>query len=148
MYHYLDRAVTSLDPGGRFTVWAMRGWVVAMHRRQCPCKALAVGFQHWHAAAALPHFAMAMTILNCESLEKRTFRAPGHPRVSEDEALLLDLLGKSGTARARDIRATLAMIVNEPAVPSLAIALESAALALADRGLRPVDPPPPAGIVP
>ncbi|PKP88139.1 MAG: hypothetical protein CVT77_18965, partial [Alphaproteobacteria bacterium HGW-Alphaproteobacteria-16] len=134
MYAYLDRDIAALGPGARFTTWAMRGWVAAIQRRQCPCRALTPGFVRWGVEPALPHLSMAMAILNCEARDQLTFRAPCHPRVAEDEALLLDLLATSGIRAAAEIRATLAFVVAEAGVAPLAAALHHAATALSLKG--------------
>ncbi|WP_423602178.1 hypothetical protein [Sphingomonas sp. MS122] len=137
MYHYLDRSVSSLDLGGRFIVWAARGWVQAVSRRQCPCHALGDGFTRWNATAALQSFSMAMAILNCEAGEPLYFRAPGHSRVSDDEALLLDLFEQAPRRPQNEMREMLGMIVPPTSAPSLQIAIETAAAALEAIGLGP-----------
>lgn len=137
MYHYLDRTTASLDLGGRFIVWAVRGWVQAVNRRQCPCNALADGFARWNAAEALQSFSMAMAILNCEAGEPLYFRAPGHSRVSDDEALLLELFEQAPRRPHNEMREMLGMIVPPTSAPALQIAIETAAAALEAIGLSP-----------
>lgn len=139
MYDYVDRSAASLGPGARIMLWAMRAWVRAVKQRQCPCHALTPGFERWDIAAALPHLSMTMAILNCEAVEPMQFRAPCHPTVNEDEALLLALLA---IADHRPVKDALSMVVEQAAVPALAIALEGAATVLAQRGLRPTAPDP------
>ncbi|WP_343521242.1 hypothetical protein [Sphingomonas sp.] len=129
--------MSSLDLGGRFIVWAARGWVQAVNRRQCPCNALADGFTRWNAAAALQSFSMAMAILNCEAGEPLYFRAPGHSRLSDDEALLLDLFAQAPRRPQDEMREMLGMIVPPTSAPSLHIAIETAAAALEAIGLSP-----------
>ena len=137
MYQYLDRTTASLDLGGRFIVWAVRGWVQAVGRRQCPCNALADGFARWNAVEALQSFSMAMAILNCEAGEPLYFRAPGHSRVSDDEALLLDLFEQAPRRPQNEMREMLGMIVPPTSTPALQIAIETAAAALEAIGLSP-----------
>jgi len=137
VYHYLDRTTASLDLGGRFLVWAARGWVQAVSRRQCPCNALADGFARWNAAEALQSFSMAMAILNCEAGEALYFRAPGHSRVSDDEALLLDLFEQASRRPHNEMREMLGMIVPPTSAPALQIAIETAAAAFEAIGLSP-----------
>jgi hypothetical protein len=137
VYHYLDRTTASLDLGGRFIVWAVRGWVQAVNRRQCPCHALADGFARWNAGEALQSFSMAMAILNCEAGEPLYFRAPGHSRVSDDEALLLDLFEQAPRRPQNEMREMLGMIVPASSAPALQIAIETAAAALEAIGLSP-----------
>ena len=36
MYDLIDRPVMQLAPGGRFLVWAMRGWIQSATRGHCP----------------------------------------------------------------------------------------------------------------
>jgi len=137
VYHYLDRTTASLDLGGRFLVWAARGWVQAVSRRQCPCNVLADGFARWNAAEALQSFSMAMAILNCEAGEALYFRAPGHSRVSDDEALLLDLFEQASRRPHNEMREMLGMIVPPTSAPALQIAIETAAAAFEAIGLSP-----------
>lgn len=137
MYHYLDRTTASLDMGGRFIVWAVRGWVQAVNRRQCPCNALADGFTRWNAGEALQSFSMAMAILNCEAGEPLYFRAPGHSRVSDDEALLLDLFEQAPRRAQNEMREMLGMVVPPTSAPALQIAIETAAAAFEAIGLSP-----------
>lgn len=140
MYAYLDRNLTTLGPGARFAVWAIRSWVAAIQRRQCPCRALAPGFARHGVESALPHLSMAMSVLNCEAQESLVFRPACHPQVGEHEALLLDLLATSGIRPDPQIRATLALLVAQGGVAPLAIAIDKAATALALGGLRPIAP--------
>lgn len=140
LYAYLDRNLTTLGPGARFTVWAIRSWVAAIQRRQCPCGALAPGFTRYNARAALPHLSMAMAILHCEARDAMVFRATDHPQVGEHEALILDLLATSGIRADVEIHATLAMLVADAGVAPLATAIDKAATALALKGLRPIAP--------
>lgn len=137
MYHYLDRTTASLDLGGRFIVWAVRGWVQAVSRRHCPCNALIEGFTRRNAAEALQPFSMAMAILHCEAREALYFRAPGHSRVSDDEALLLDLFEQAPRRPQNEMREMLGMIVPPTSAPALQIAIETAAAALEAIGLSP-----------
>lgn len=140
MYHFLDRATASLDLGGRFIVWAARGWVQAVSRRQCPCNALAAGFERWNAGEALQSFSMAMAILHCEAGEPLYFHAPGHPRLSDDEALLLGLFEQAPRRPRSEMREMLAMVVPAASAPSLHVAIETAAAALEAIGLGPSVP--------
>jgi hypothetical protein len=137
VYHYLDRTTASLDLGGRFIVWAVRGWVQAVGKRLCPCNALIEGFTRWNAAEALQPFSMAMAILHCEAREPLYFRAPGHSRVSDDEALLLDLFGQAPRRPQNEMREMLGMVVPPTSAPALQIAIETAAAAFEAIGLSP-----------
>ncbi len=140
MYHYLDRPISTLDLGGRFFVWAIRGWVQAVNHRHCPCRALGDGFARWNAEAGLQSFSMAMAILNCEAREQLYFRPSGHPRIAEHEALLMTLFETVRHRPQAAFRETLAMIVPATSAPSLHIALETAAAAFDAVGLRPSTP--------
>jgi len=52
MYDLIDRPVMQLAPGGRFLVWAMRGWIQSATRGHCPPGALAPAFTALLAAMA------------------------------------------------------------------------------------------------
>ena len=44
MYAFIDRPVSNLCNGGRFLLWAMRGWVHACEHGRCPPRVLHRGF--------------------------------------------------------------------------------------------------------
>jgi hypothetical protein len=140
MYDYVDQRVTSLDHGGRFLIWSMRSWVHALAKSKCPPSAIGPAFAKWNIIGALPQFHMAMMILNRDGLEMLRFGPLHCHRVSEDEALLLNLLRTLRRDNPEVVRDTLALMINEDSVGSLFVALTALALRLADAGLIPEAP--------
>lgn len=105
MYEFLDRPVTSLDPGGRFLVWSMRSWIKAMSERRCPRLALRVAFSRWRMAPALPPFLEMMALFNRHGKQNFGFCPLMCNHISEHEAIIISLvcsLRDSGDARIRD----------------------------------------------
>src|SRR3546814_16223848 len=91
MYAFVDRPVESLCNGGRFLLWAMRAWVSAAERGQCPPRMLHRGFAAVNAAGALPDFHIAMALLGGEAVETLILAPMPCLQISEDEAILLGL---------------------------------------------------------
>jgi hypothetical protein len=116
MYDFLDRPVTSLDPGGRFLIWSMRSWVKAMSDRSCPASALGNAFARWGMIAGLQPFLRTMTVLNRSGLETFQFCALGCNHVSEHEAIILSLICSLNDARPEAVCDTLALLVEEDAI--------------------------------
>ena len=124
MYAFVDRPVESLCNSGRFLLWAMRGWVQAAERGQCPPQTLHRGFAAVRAADALPDFHVGMALLGSEMVETLLLAPMPCHQVSEDEAILLGLWrdfsleGATTTARA-----TLALLAAEASVGPIAKAM-------------------------
>lgn len=140
MYDFVDQRVTSLDHGGRFLIWSMRSWVHALGKSKCPPSAIGPAFAKWNMIGALPHFHMAMMVLNRDALEILRFAPLGCHHVSEDEALLLNLFRSLRNNNPKVVRDTLTLMVNEDSVGSLFVALTALALRLAEAGLIPEAP--------
>lgn len=128
MYDYLDRPVGTLDEGSRFLVWSMRGWTQSMAERRCPPSTLAPGFARSDLDAMLPHFHMAMMVLNRDGLDKLGFGAMGCAYVSEAEAVLLATLGLYATDRVEQANATVALLVRPEGTAVLRRALTAIAI--------------------
>ena len=131
MYAFIDRPVSNLCNGGRFLLWAMRGWVRAAAQGACPPAALHRGFAHVHALAALPDFHVALALLNADARETLALAPIACPDIAEDEALLLALWRDAALDRAGPM---LARLVEAGTAPSVATALRAAADALAAAG--------------
>lgn len=123
MYRFLDRSVTSLGRGEYFLIWSMRSWVKAMASRQCAPSALGAAFARWGVTHALPHFHMAMVVLNREGLRRFSFAPLDYAHVSDDEALMLEMFSASNGDAADRVRETLSLIVAKGAIGTLFIAL-------------------------
>lgn len=127
MYALVDRPVESLCNSGRFLLWAMRGWVAAAERGQCPPRRLRRGFAAVDAAGALPDFHVAMALLGSDAAQTLWLAPMPCRQVSEHEAILLGLWrdfsleGASTTARA-----TLALLAEEESVGPIANAMRAA----------------------
>lgn len=116
MYDFLDRPVTSLDPGGRFLVWSMRSWVKAMGDRMCPATVIGGAFAKWNMIRGLQPFLKMMTIFNRTGLETFHFCALPCNHVSEHEAIILSLVCSLRDSRPDCVRDTLALLVEEESI--------------------------------
>jgi hypothetical protein len=142
MYDFLDRPVTSLDPGGRFLIWSMRSWVKAMSDRSCPASVLGNAFARWGMIAGLQPFLRMMAVFNRSGLETFQFCALACNHVSEHEAIILSLVCSLNEGRPEAVCDTLALLVEEDAITDCITAfaalgrnLEKAAI-FPQRGLR------------
>lgn len=140
MYDFVDRPVECLGNGGRFLLWAMRGWIHSTGRGSCAPAALTRGFAGVGALIALPDFHLAMALLNREARQCLNLAPMACAQIAEDEALLASLWRHAALGRDATLRATLALIVDEDAVAPTAQALTTAAERLATVGLAPFEP--------
>lgn len=140
MYDFVDRRVTDLDRGGRFLLWAMRRWVHEMTFRRCPMTAMGPTFIQHRLRAALQPFDEAMTILNRHGAMNFRFAPVNCQRVTEDEAVLLQLVRSMRADSTADVRATIALIVREEQVQPMLSALTRLSMRLAVTGLVPERP--------
>lgn len=126
MYVFVDRPVESLCNGGRFLLWAMRGWVHAAERRQCPPQVLHRGFAAVDAAGALPDFHVTMALLAGDAA--RTLLLVPMPclQISEDEAILLGLWRDISLGNAANARRALALLAEGDSVGPIANAMSAA----------------------
>jgi hypothetical protein len=91
VYAYVDRPVTELGDGGRFLLHAMRGWLHAASRGQCPPGLLAPLFARAGALPALPAVNRLMVELNASARDKVAFLPVCAGVIGDDEAVLLQL---------------------------------------------------------
>lgn len=110
MYAFVDRPVDSLCNSGRFLLWAMRGWVCAAERGQCPPQRLHRGFVAVNAAGALPDFHVAMALIGSDAAETLLLAPMPCLQISEDEAILLGLWRDISLGDVANARATLALL--------------------------------------
>lgn len=124
MYAFVDRPVASLCNSGRFLLWAMRGWIAATGRGQCPPQRLHRGFVAVAAAAALPDFHVAMALLGGGGAVRTLRLAPmACLRISGDEAILLGLWRDFSLGDAANARATLALLAEGESAGPIARAM-------------------------
>jgi len=126
MYAFVDRPVENLCNGGRFLLWAMRGWVSAAERGQCPPQMLFRGFAAVDAAGALPDFHIAMALLGSDAVETLVLAPMPCLQISEDEAILLGLWRDFSLGEAANARATLALMAEGDSVGPIAKAMGAA----------------------
>ena len=137
MYDFVDRPVARASYGGRFLLWAMRGWIRSMTNGNCQPGALAPAFARHAALPALPPFHSLLLALNGSALGKISLAPLSHCRIVEDEAVLLQLWRDATEAPPR-ARATLALLLAPEAVGEAFSALLSATARLAEAGLADV----------
>lgn len=126
MYALVDRPVESLCNGGRFLLWAMRGWVHAAERGRCPPQVLHRGFAAVDAAGALPDFHVAMALLAGDAARTLLLAPLPCLQISEDEAILLGLWRDFSLGNAANARATLAFLAEGESVGPIARAMGAA----------------------
>lgn len=135
MYAFVDRPVESLCNGARFLLWAMRGWVSAAERGQCPPRALQRGFAAVGALDALPDFHVGMALLAGDAVETLLLAPMPCRQVSEDEAILLGLWRDFSLEGAdTSARATLALLAANDSVAPIANAMGAALACLTAAG--------------
>lgn len=123
MYDYVDRPLSALEPGARLLVRAMRDWVAALAARNCPPGAVGPAFDGANVLPALPHFHMAMMLLNKESHNTIAFAPATCTHLAEDEAVLLQIFASLSSTSPSRMRDTLGMVMREEAVAPLFAAL-------------------------
>lgn len=126
MYAFVDRPVESLCNGGRFLLWAMRGWVAAAERGECPARALRPGFAAVDATVALSDFHLAMAMLAGDAVEILVLAPMPCLQISEDEAILLGLWRDFSLGDAANAHATLAMLAEGESAGPIAKAMGTA----------------------
>lgn len=137
MYEYVDRPVTSLDPGSRLLVWLMRNWVRSVHARRCPCTAIGTTFVQYDMPDALPHFQMMMLTINREASEKFGFGDVHCNHVLEHEALLISLMQRVPQSSPDAMRTMLGVVVAQDAVATLYLAMSAFADEMVNAGILP-----------
>lgn len=135
MYNYVDRQVSEMDDGTRFLIWAMRRWVHAIHEGQCPPSVIGPAFSRWHMLGAMPHFHLAMILLNRQARGPIRFAPMRCPRVAEDEAILIALVHAFIERDNVRAYATASLLVEEEAVSGLITCFTTLAERLARNGI-------------
>ncbi len=130
MYEFVDRPVAQLDRGGQLLVWAMRNWVAAVGARQCPGGRIAGGFAAWEMLPGLHPFLRMMALFNRHGLANLEFCSPRCPRVSEHEAIILQLVASAQAGTGSGTVATLALLAEEDRIGELALAVGQLARAM------------------
>ncbi len=123
MYDYVDRPVSQLRDRDHFLVWAMRRWVHAAHDGQCPPSIIGPAFSRWRMLGALPHFHLAMILLNRQARGPIRFGPMPCPYVTEDEAVLLALVNAFIAGNNSCAHATVSLLVQEDAINGLVTCL-------------------------
>ena len=126
MYAFIDRPVESLGNSGRFLLWAMRGWVCAAERGQCPPQRLHRGFVAVNAAGALPDFHVAMALIGSDAARTLLLAPMPCLQISEDEAILLGLWRDISLGDVANARATLALLAEGDSAHSIVKAMDAA----------------------
>lgn len=126
MYAFVDRPVESLCNSGRLLLWAMRAWISAAERGQCPPQMLHRGFSAVNAAGALPDFHVAMALLGGEAVETLALAPMPCLQISEDEAILLGLWRDISLESPANAHATLALLAGRDNAGPIAKAIGAA----------------------
>lgn len=134
MYAFIDQPVERLCNGGRFVLWAMRGWTGAMAGGACPQDMLAKGFAGVGAASALPHFHTAMLLID-RHCQHALIPAPmGCCTVGESEAILIRLWRDVARGDLGATCGTLALLMPETRTAPIVESMIAAARTLAAAG--------------
>jgi hypothetical protein len=126
MYAFIDRPVESLCNGGRFLLWAMRGWIHAAERGRCPPQVLHRGFTALDATSALPDFHVAMALFASDAARTLLLAPLPCLQISEDEAILLGLWRDFSLGSSANACATLALLAEGDSVGPIAKAMGAA----------------------
>ncbi|PKB13524.1 hypothetical protein B0I00_3329 [Novosphingobium kunmingense] len=119
MYAFVDRPLAQLDAASRLLVWAMRSWVEAVGRRQCPGFVIGTAFARHNMIAGIQPFLRMMAGLNRGGLENLEFCRLACNHVSEHEAILLQLVSDARSQEVVSVRDTLSILVEEDYVGDL-----------------------------
>lgn len=136
MYAFVDQPVERLTNGGRFLLWAMRGWAQAASAKQCQPMALSRGFASVNALPALATFHTAMALLNRESAAQIKLAPMRCAAVAEDEAVILGLWHHLALDRTDRTRETLELIVGDDAALSITTAMTLAVAEITAAGFE------------
>lgn len=142
MYQYVDRPLSTLDEGCRFLIWSMRAWVTSLGKRRCPAHLLAPAFAKWNMIGALQPFHHTMLFLNRDALDQLSFCPISCERVSEHEAVILELVTSLRERGPQATRETLELMVVDEAVGDLLDTLSRLGAAMAVAGIFPGQPVP------
>jgi hypothetical protein len=134
MYDFVDRPVEQLGHGGRFLLWAMRGWIHSASKGNCPPGTLAPAFAHHGVLPALPHVHRLLGELNRRALGTIAFLPLRYALIGEDEAILLQMW-RDATENPLRAEATLELMLEPEAVGGAFTALIAATVKLGEAGL-------------
>lgn len=140
MYDLVDRPVCDLNPGAKLLVWAMRAWLLASRRQQCPAHVVAPAFARWHIADGLQPFRRTMVILDNFALERIEFNPLTCRSVSEHEAVLISLVRLLCAGERVAARDVVSRLVDADHAGDCLAALSGLALALDRASLLPGAP--------
>lgn len=140
MYAFVDRPVTALDHGGRFLLWTLRNWVLALTEGRCAAAAVGPAFAKWDMMPAFPAFHRMLTLLNTYGRETISVSPLACQCVSEDEALFLALINSLEERRPAMVRDTVALLVEEEHVGSMLASISCLGGAMMDVGIFPHKP--------
>ncbi|MCF8710029.1 hypothetical protein [Rhizorhapis sp. SPR117] len=143
MYDLVDRSVSILPAGSRFLLWAMRGWVSACGRGDCPPGQLAPAFIKSGTIETLSHFHITMCLLNCNGRQILNFHCVHQPQISESEAVLLRLWSEIAAGNERAALPIIELLVEMDAAASVFSAMRAVIPGLSMAGLDPVIDRPP-----
>lgn len=129
LYAFVDRAVETLPNGGRFLLWAMRGWTHANARGICPPIAIGRGFAGMRVLPALPDFHKAMLFFNRDCVEHMHFSVMSCAQIGEHEAVMIALWRDVATGNSKNLHETLTLLVDDSAI----LPLTGAMTAVSDR---------------
>lgn len=135
MYEIIDHPVESLGNAGRFLLWAMRGWTLAVERQTCPPLALGRGFASVQALPMLPDFHIAMLLLNQHGRMRFTLAPMACPDIIEDEAILLGVWRNLALGKFDQVQSTLALLVTDDMISPASRAMTMASAKLMTAGL-------------
>ena len=126
MYAFIDRPVSNLCNGGRFLLWAMRGWVHACEHGRCPPRVLHRGFAAVDVQGALADFHFALALMAVDTVRPLMLAPIPCGQISEHEAILLGLWRDFSLGEGAKARATLALLADGDSVGPIAKAMEAA----------------------
>ena len=137
MYQYLDGRVIDLREGERVLVWAMRRWLLAVRRGECPLQPVGAMFSAHRVLPGLASFHEVMDLVSRRTRQNLAFAPLRCRRIADGEALLLSMIRGVLHRPPAQTFATATLIVGDPNADVLISALVSLAAALAEAGLAP-----------
>src|SRR5690606_21943291 len=112
----------------------------AIGQKHCPAALIAPAFAKWRMLGGVQPFHRAMLLLNRDALEPVNFCAMRCNQISEHEALIISMICTLGDRGPRDVRDTLALMVEEDSIGDLLGALSALATAMDGAAILPVRP--------
>jgi hypothetical protein len=137
MYHFLDQPVARLSPGSRLVLRAMRCWRDVAVAPVCAGQPRVAEAGRHDALSLAADLQDLMLALDRHGLQPMRFAALDAAHITEAEALLLGLWADIVADRPEVARATLGLMVREPAINPIMAALTRVAAHLSTLGLAP-----------